>query len=523
MNRLLVCLKLLLVTIGMVNCLTAAEETANDRPNILFAISDDQSYPYASAYGTPSIFTPAFDRVAREGVLFTNAITASPGCSPSRASILTGRYTWQNEHAGTHASLFSNKFATYPLLMQKAGYHVGYTGKGWGPGNFRDGGFEQNPAGPDYSVTSKQTPEGIRKTDYAASFAKFLAEKKSDQPFCFWYGSSEPHRSFGEGIGLAHGGQPDQVRVPKFLPDTPEVRSDILDYEYEIEWFDSHLGRIIKAIEDAGELDNTIIVVTSDNGMAFPRAKANCYEFGIHMPLAIRWGDRCKGGRVVHDMVSLTDLMPTYLEACGIQHPDEYPMAGNSLMPILLSEQQGQVDPLRTAAYSARERHSSSRWNNLSYPQRCIRTDRYLYIRNFRPERWPAGTPRKFGTTNYPTKTEDATQLGAMHDGYHDIDACPTLTLLIDNAGKPGFEEFLQLAVAHRPNAELFDIQSDPDCIHNLIDSAEHQTVKQALAKRLVDFLRTTGDPRVLDDGDVFETYKRYSRIRKFPKPDWAK
>ena len=188
-----------LVLIAML-CLMEATSQAADRPNILFAISDDQSYPHASAYGAKSVFTPAFDRVAREGVLFTNAFTASPGCSPSRASILTGRYPWQNEHAGTHASMFSSKFATYPRLFAKAAYHVGYTGKGWGPGNFKDGGFQQNPAGKQYTVTSAQTPDGIKKTDYAASFAKFLAERGDNQPFCFWYGSSEPHRSFGIGI-----------------------------------------------------------------------------------------------------------------------------------------------------------------------------------------------------------------------------------------------------------------------------------------------------------------------------------
>ena len=492
-----------------------------DRPNILFAISDDQSYPYASAYGTPSIFTPAFDRVAREGVLFTNAVTASPGCSPSRASILTGRYPWQNEHAGTHASKFSNKFSTYPVLFQGAGYHVGYTGKGWGPGNYKDGGFTNNPAGPSYSVTSKQTPDGIKSTDYAASFKEFLSERKADQPFCFWYGSSEPHRTFGKGIGLAHGGQPQDVAVPKFLPDTPEVRSDILDYEYEIEWFDSHLGRMLSELEEAGELDNTIVVVTSDNGMAFPRAKANCYEFGVHMPLAIRWGSKAKPGRKVHDLVSLTDLMPTYLEACDIEHPGKFPMAGRSLVPILLSDKEGFVDSERTAAYSCRERHSSSRWNNLAYPQRCIRTQRYLYIRNFRPERWPAGTPRKLGTGNYPKG--DNEPLGPMHGGYHDIDACPTLDFMIEKAEDATLGKFLQLSVDHRAEEELFDVNSDPDCLHNLASSADHAEVKAKLAKQLEDFLRKTGDPRVIDGGDVFETYKRYSRVRKFPKPDWAK
>lgn len=508
--------KLLLLACLVQTCFSA------ERPNILFAISDDQSFPYASAYGDKSVFTPAFDRVAREGILFTNAITASPGCSPSRASILTGRFTWQNEHAGTHASLFSNKYSTYPDLLGKAGYHVGYTGKGWGPGNFKDGGFKQNPAGKNYSVNSKETPEGIRRTDYAASFSRFLAERKDNQPFCFWYGSSEPHRSFEAGIGLAHGGQPSDVHVPGFLPDTPEVRSDILDYEYEIEWFDSHLGRMLAELDRIGELDNTLVVVTSDNGMAFPRAKANCYEYGIHMPLAVRWGKKVKGGRTVVDMVSLTDLMPTYLEACSIKHPGKFPMAGKSLMPILMSEKEGQVDAKRIVTYSARERHSSSRWNNLAYPQRCIRTKRFLYIRNFQPERWPAGAPQKFGAGNYATK-QDAERLGPMHGGYHDIDACPTMSLMIQGVADPTMKRFLNLAVQHRPAEELFDIQSDPACLRNLANDDAHKEIRSELSAKLEAYLRETGDPRIGNGGDVFESYKRYSRIRSFPKPEWAK
>lgn len=513
-----------IIQITSIICLALVSVSrADDLPNVLLAISDDQSFPYASAYGTKSIYTPAFDRVAREGVLFTNAICASPGCSPSRASILTGRFPWQNEHAGTHASKFPSEFATYPRLLQEAGYHVGYTGKGWGPGNFQAGGFTENPAGPAYSVTAKETPEGIRRTDYASSFSKFLADRKPNQPFCFWYGASEPHRDYGKGIGLAHGGDPDAVHVPRFLPDTPEIRSDMLDYEYEIEWFDSHLGRMLAELDAAGELENTLVLVTSDNGMAFPRAKANCYEYGIHVPLAIRWGARAIGGRVVHDLVSLTDVMPTILEACRVAHPNRFPMSGQSLTPILLSDKQGQVDPPRMATFSGRERHSSSRWNNLSYPQRCIRTQQYLYIRNFRPERWPAGPPQKFGNGSYAKNPTDAEKLGPMHGAYHDIDACPTMTLLTAAADDPKLGRFLQLAVAHRPDEELFDITSDPACLHNLAASADHKKTKQRLAEQLAEFLQQTGDPRVLDGGDIFETYKRYSPIRKFPKPEWAK
>jgi uncharacterized sulfatase len=494
--------------------LLASPAIAADRPNILFAISDDQSHPHASDYGYPAIQTPAFDRIAREGVLFSSAFAPSPGCSPCRAAVLTGRYPWQLEHAGTHASEFPAKYVVYPDLLEAAGYFVGHTGKGWGPGNFGVSGRSRNPAGPAHQKQKLKAPGGISNTDYAGNFESFLKQRPEGAPFCFWYGAHEPHRSFKKGIGLENGMKLSDVVVPPFLPDTPEVRSDILDYCFEIQWFDQHLGRMIELLEKAGELDNTIVVVTSDNGMAFPRAKANCYEYGIHMPLAIRWGAKAPGGRKVDDLVSLVDLAPTYLEVAGVAHPaeksGELAMAGRSLAGLLASKNEGQVDPSRTAAYSARERHSSSRWNNLAYPQRCIRTAQYLYIRNFRPDRWPAGAPQKL----------NGDKLGPMHGGYHDIDACPTLTHLIEGRDDPEIGPFFHLAVDKRPAEELFDIQNDPGCLVNLAGSPSHAAAQRKLSGQLESYLRETGDPRILDGGDIFETYKRYSPIRKFPKPE---
>ncbi|MCP5111024.1 MAG: sulfatase-like hydrolase/transferase, partial [bacterium] len=199
--------------------LTGCGGAVRKRPNILFAISDDQSHPHTSAAGDPVVKTPAFDRVAERGVLFTNAISGSPGCAPSRASILTGRGHWQLEEAGTHASYFSTELDVYPAVFEAAGYHVGHTGKGGGPANFEASGWEHNPAGPPYQTREfDEVPAGIRKTDYAANMADFLKEKPSDAPFCFWYGASEPHRQFAAGAGLAAGKKLQDVRVPAFLP-----------------------------------------------------------------------------------------------------------------------------------------------------------------------------------------------------------------------------------------------------------------------------------------------------------------
>lgn len=494
--------------------LCGASSQAADRPNILFAISDDQSFPHASAYGYSAVNTPAFDRVAREGMLFTAAIAPSPGCSPCRAAILTGRYPWQLEHAGTHASSFPKEYVVYPDLLETAGYWVGYTGKGWGPGNFAASGRKRNPAGPAFQKRKLKSPPGIRNTDYAANFADFLEQRPNGQPFCFWYGGSEPHRTFKKGIGLEQGKNLADVVVPDFLPDVPEVRSDILDYCVEIEWFDKHLGQMIAALEKAGELENTIIVVTSDNGMAFPRAKANTYEYGIHMPLAIRWGAQVKGGQTSDALVSLTDLAPTFLNAANVEHPaapdSRLAMAGNDLLPLLAGHKSKRPMPRRNAVYSARERHSSSRWNNLAYPQRCIRTAEFLYIRNFRPDRWPAGAPQKF----------HGDKLGPAHGGYHDIDACPTLSYLIDHRDDPKVSRYFHLAVDKRPAEELYNISQDPGCLKNLAGTSDAADTQQRLSDQLETYLRATGDPRVLDGGEIFETYRRYSPIRKFPKPE---
>ena len=486
----------------------------SSRPNILIAISDDQSFPYASAYGSTSTQTPHFDRVAHNGILFNNAFVASPGCSPSRASLLTGRYPWELEHAGTHASYFPKEYLVFPEQLEAAGYAIGFTGKGWGPGNWEKSGRSRNPAGPEFNdFFAEKSIQGINGKDYAANFKAFLETRDTHQPFYFWYGAHEPHRVFKSGIGINEGKRLYEAEVPSFLPDAPEIRKDILDYAFEIEHFDDHLGRILAILEDIGELENTLIIVTSDNGMAFPRAKANAYEYGIHVPLAISWPAEFPGQRYSDDLVSLVDLAPTIYEATGITSPTLDVFSGSSLLDLLTSGDSGIIEPNRDAVFSARERHSSSRYNSLSYPQRAIRTHEYLYILNFEPERWPAGAPQKF---------EEDGALGPMHGGYHDIDAAPSLSYLIENRDDPYVSRYFHLSVDLRPNEELYAIRKDPGCLNNLALAPGFQTIKQDLKQSLIDYLVATEDPRVLNNGDIFETYPRVSRLRWFPEPTWV-
>jgi N-sulfoglucosamine sulfohydrolase len=461
------------------------------RPNILFAISDDQSFPHVSAAGDPVVKTPAFDRVAEHGVMFTQAFSGSPGCAPSRASILTGRPHWQLREAGTHGSLFPKDLEIYPDVLAAAGYHVGSTGKGAGPADFEASGWEHNPAGQPWQEKEfAETPEGIRSTDYAANFEDFLGARESDQPFCFWYGGSEPHRQFQNGIGLESGKKLHDVKVPGFLPDCDVVRSDILDYYYEIEWFDTQLEKMLKTLEAAGELENTLVVSTSDNGMAFPRAKATMFEYGFHLPLAVSWPAEFRGGHTVDDIVSFSDFAPTFLEAAGVAAPQL--VTGRSFLDVLRADKSGRVDQTRNSAFSGRERHSHSRFDNLGYPSRALRTHDYLYIRNFAPDRYQAGDP----------------------DGFYDIDASPSKSYIVDNRDDPEVKSFFEMTCGKFPAEQLFDIKTDAACLTNLADEAAHADAKAALVKEFDETLTAMGDPRMTGSGDVFESYPRVSRMR---------
>jgi uncharacterized sulfatase len=484
------------------------------RPNILFVISDDQSYPHASAYGYKAVNTPNFDRIAKMGILFNKAYVASPGCSPSRASILTGRNNWQIEEAGTHASSFPAKYKVYPEILEEAGYKTGFTGKGWGPGDWKVTGRKTNPAGQAYnSIKLKNPPEGVSNVDYAANFRQFYSEKKENQPFCFWFGSHEPHRKFGKGIGLQNGKKLGDVVVPEFLPDTKEVRSDILDYCFEIEWFDQQLGKILKQLEETGELDNTLVIITSDNGMPFPRAKANSYEYGLHVPLAISWPGRIRQGLVNNNIFSLVNIAPTLLEAAQVSVPGlPFTMAGRSV----LNEWLKPADTVKThAAYSARERHSSARYNNLGYPQRSLREGDYLYIRNFRPDLWPAGDP--YGLLK---NANSGNMVLSDYGVFYDIDGSPSLTYLVENRNDKKVEYFLELATAKRPPEELYNIKTDPACLRNLAEDKSLLKIKSELKNQLKRYLTATADPRVTGNSDIFEKYLRLDgEIRAFPHP----
>ena len=454
----------------------SANQAPPRQPNILLAIADDWSWPHAGAYGDPTVKTPAFDRLAREGALFTRAFAAAPSCTPSRAALLTGRYPHQLEEGGVLHGFLPEKFPVYTDLLERAGYHAGHTRKGWGPGRFEAGGRTRNPAGPAFG-----------------DFDAFLRGRRAGQPFVFWFGSQDPHRPYEEGTGAASGIDLASIRVPAFLPDTSEVRRDLADYYFEVQRFDRELGEILDRLSAIGELDNTLVVVTADNGMPFPRAKANVYDAGARVPLVMRWPGRVKAGLVTGAFVNLSELAPTFLDAAGLTPPGS--MSARSILPLAA----GGPSKGRDHVFLERERHAHVRRGNLSYPVRAVRTDEWLYIRNIRSDRWPAGDP------------EMVFSVGP----YGDIDGGPSKTQMLERRSDPAIVRFFALATAKRPAEELYNLRADPDQLDNVAGDPGRSAVKAQLRRMLDEWMRSTGDPRATTDDDRWDRYPYYGQPSK--------
>lgn len=456
-------------------CLLSVTASAASKPNILFCIADDWSWPHAGALGDKVVRTPNLDRIAARGMIVRNAFCAAPSCTPSRAAILTGRYPHQLEQGGNLWSFLPAKYQVVPDLLEKSGYAVGFTRKGWGPGNFQAGGRERNPAGPSFR-----------------NFDQFLENVPDGKPFWFWFGSQDPHRPYEKGAGERAGLDPGKVNVPAPWPDTGEIRRDILDYYYEVERFDRDIGTLIAALEKKGLLENTLIIVTADNGMPFPRAKANVYDLGAHVPLLVSWPGNVRAGSHSEDFVNLADLAPTFLEAAGLKAPAE--MSARSLLPLLKGESSGG----RGQVFIERERHANVRKGDLSYPMRAIRTREFLYIRNLRPDRWPAGDP----------------QVHKAVGPYGDCDNSPSKTFILREPDSRSF----QLAFGKRPAEELYHLASDPGQTNNVAELPRYQQAKADLARRLETWMRETGDPRLDPAKDPWSEYVYFGGPAPMPE-----
>ncbi len=451
----------------------------NKQYNILFAIADDASH--FGINDSSFVQTPCIKKLANEGCVFENAFTTNPKCAPSRCSILTGLHTWRLREGCDHFGYFPDNVTVFPDVLESNGYKIGYTGKGWEPGDYRRCKRTRNPAGNNYSDLKCNPPKGssISDCDYAANFEQFINEKKENKPFFFWYGGHEPHRPYTFKEGGVFNVKDSQI--PKYLPNCEDVKQDFCDYAFEIKYFDYHLEKMVDLLKKQDLLKDTIIVVTSDNGAPFPRIKGQMYEDDFHLPLVIYNGDNLKmpNNKKVNSIVSFVDFFPTFLEVANIKY--DQGLDGKSLIPLFFEDKREE-----NYALMGKERHDVGREGDKGYPVRCLRDENYLLIWNLKPNRWPAGNPE----TNYTN-----------------CDSSPTKDKILELKDE-GNDYYYNLSFNKRPEFEFYDIKNDSECLHNLIDTQDHFDLIKKMKNLLIKKLIETKDPRMFNAGEEFDTYE---------------
>lgn len=499
------------------------------RPNVVFCFADDWGR-YASVYAKhetrPSpnqvVRTPNIDRVAERGVLFRNAFVNAPSCTPCRSALCSGRYFFNTGRGAIlEGAVWDSSIPTFPLLLKDSGYHIGKTAKVWSPGTpadapigrqvfaFQKGGMRFNNFSEQVTASRKKDVplEEVRDellAEVRTNLDDFLSNRGQDRPFFYWFGPTTVHRAWIKGSGKALWNiEPDDLKgkLPRFLPDVPEVREDFADYLGEIQAYDAYVGVLLKGLEQAGELENTIVVISGDHGApGFPGGKCNLYDFGVGVAL-VAAGPGIKPGRTIDDFVNLMDLAPTFLELGGAKLPAD--MNARSLLPQLTAEASGQIDATRTFVITGRERHvGSAREGNRPYPHRALRTKDFLYIRNFAPDRFPMGDAKTVTETEAP----DATAIEAdTRVAFADMDASPTKAWLIAHRNDPQWTWHYNYAFGKRPAEELYDLQSDPDQTRNVAADPAYAPQRDQLAGELLARLKDAGDPRVVDADCRFE------------------
>lgn len=505
-----ICLVTMLV-IACASCNTSNAEVSS-QPNILFLFADDWGM-YASCFADEAhpgpndiIKTPGFDRLAEGGLLFRNAFTNAPSCTPSRAALATGNHFF---NCGTYVNLHGipdeeeiarfTSLPQFPALLDSAGYHVGMAYKTLrmeslpGSHNYSQFGLpegcchfsERTMEAEDMKAKGEAIFAAVRK-DFEACISK---ADELGQPFFFMSGPHNTHRPWVRGFGKAYWGiEPDDLKgkLPAYMPDVPEIREDLADYLGECQVSDRYMLEYMAILGEKGLLDNTLIIATGDNGIpGFPRGKMNCYNPGIQQGMLVHWpaGISSKGLKL-QDFISFIDLAPTFCEVAGLAVPEE--MTGRSMLPLFAAKKSGQADPSRDHVIAGRERHDmNAREGNLPYPTRVWRDKDYLFLINFKPERWP--------NTALPDLAHGDTDQGPTVDYYKTI------------TKDPAFREYIQKSYGKRPRLELYDIHKDPDCMVNLAEDPAFDKLVQDYEKKILNRLTELGDRRVTGDGSTFD------------------
>jgi N-sulfoglucosamine sulfohydrolase len=435
-------------------------------PNLVFVVSDDHSHPFLGCYGRPEMKTPNLDRMAAEGMKFRRAFTAAPQCVPSRAAFMTGRSAVACRMTRFSSPLPRDEITFPELLKQQADYFVGVCGR-----SYHLDGSSRGPAASEEVLEAYEMRTFHQRFDYVDASGQdnvpthvqeFLKQRPQDKPYFLWVNFSDPHHPWTTGKNPP---SPDELEVPGYLPDLPEVRADLARHEGEIENADELFGTVMELIKEHAGLDNTLVMFVGDNGLAFPGGKGSLYDPGLNVPLLAWWPGVIQPGGDTDALISGEDFAPTYLEAAGLTPPDR--MSGVSFLPLL----QGRDFPgRRQHIFAERGPHGSATFtldtkaSGVDY-SRCVRGERYKLIYNVTP-----------------------------HQRYAPV----------DSGGDPGWQAILRAHEAGtldqiwvkkwftspRPVYELYDLEYDPHELNNLYGSKDMEAVtdelKAVLQKKMI-------------------------------------
>jgi N-sulfoglucosamine sulfohydrolase len=425
--------------------LSASAVAQQPVPNFIIFIADDVSWDDLGCYGNPVVKTPNIDRLAQEGLKFTNAFLTASSSSPSRCSIISGRYPHSNGAAELHTPLPEDE-VPFPLLLRQNRYYTAQAGK-WHFGPSVHRAFDRHTDGNGYK-------DGNGGED---NWVRFTRERPKDKPFFFWFASHDAHRAWGaDTFRITH--DPLKVIIPPYFADTPETRQDIASYYNEIARFDFHIGKVREELERQGALDNTVIIVMADNGRPFPRCKTRVYDSGMKTPFIVFWpaGIRNKG-KTTNSLISAVDIAPSVLDLAGIEPPGRY--QGKSIKPVL-------NDPsaeIRNAVYSEHN------WHDYEAYERMVRTKDFLYVSNSRPNLTNCGPA---------DSKQSATQA--------------SLNLLRDQGSLSPAQA--DIFISPRPADELYDVKSDPEQFLNLASVPGYSEKLIELKSMLSRWQSDTGD-----------------------------
>ena len=410
------------------------------KPNIVFFIADDVSQDDFGCYGHPVIKTPHIDLLAANGMRFDNAYLTTSSCSPSRCSIITGRYPHNTGAPELHVRL-PLKQVRFPELLRGAGYYAVLSGKNHMFGN-KDRAFDR--------ITGGGGPG--KEGDWVGH----VKDRPKDKPFFFWFASTDAHRAWSI-TKEAPKYDPKDVIIPPYLVDTPVTREDLTGYYHEVSRFDYYIGLVTAELKKQGVLENTMIIVAADNGRPFPRCKSRMYDSGIKTPWVVHFPEVIKSPSTTQSLISVIDLSATCLELAGIKSPEC--VQGRSFLPILKKPE----TRIREVVFAEHN------WHVYRNHERMVRFGDYLYIKNNFPNQ-----------PNLCYESDDHYPAGEELWKAH-------------AAGKTQLDQ-QQVFANPCPPEELFQVTEDPHQLSNLIGDKKHTKALKQARVLLAKWTEKTGD-----------------------------